>query len=56
MCSSGWWCGLGPLGGVARAWGGPGVLLALARAAKDLEDGRRTSRPELLLFLTWGDL
>lgn len=36
--------------------GGGESLRALARAANDLKDGRRTSHPELLLFPTWGDL
>ncbi|MER7141308.1 UvrD-helicase domain-containing protein [[Kitasatospora] papulosa] len=36
--------------------GGGASLRALARAADDLKDGRRTSHPELLLFPTWGDL
>lgn len=36
--------------------GGGESLRALARAASDLKDGRRTSHPELLLFPTWGDL
>lgn len=31
-------------------------LAALAIAARDLKDGRRTSHPELLLFATWGEL
>lgn len=30
--------------------------VALARAADDLKEGRRTSHPELLLFPTWGEL
>jgi ATP-dependent exoDNAse (exonuclease V) beta subunit len=32
------------------------TLKALAKAAKDLKDGRRTTHPELLLFSTWGDV
>ncbi|WP_405669580.1 UvrD-helicase domain-containing protein [Streptomyces sp. NBC_01530] len=31
-------------------------LAALARAARDLKDGRRTSHPELVLFPSWGEL
>ncbi|MFJ2607974.1 UvrD-helicase domain-containing protein [Streptomyces sp. NPDC087425] len=31
-------------------------LAALAQAARDLKDGRRTSHPELVLFTTWGEL
>ncbi|MFJ8608058.1 UvrD-helicase domain-containing protein [Streptomyces sp. NPDC093675] len=40
---------------VALAGGGDG-LRALARAARDLKEGRRTTHPELLLFPTWGEL
>lgn len=36
--------------------GGGDSLRALALAAQDLKDGRRTSHPELVLFATWGDL
>ncbi|MYX99886.1 UvrD-helicase domain-containing protein [Streptomyces sp. SID486] len=31
-------------------------LAALALAARDLKDGRRTSHPELVLFAAWGEL
>ncbi|GAA3797727.1 UvrD-helicase domain-containing protein [Streptomyces coacervatus] len=31
-------------------------LAALALAARDLKDGRRTSHPELVLFPSWGEL
>ncbi|GAA3778055.1 UvrD-helicase domain-containing protein [Streptomyces chiangmaiensis] len=31
-------------------------LRALAQAARDLKEGRRTHHPELLLFPTWGEL
>lgn len=34
--------------------GGGGALRALALAAGDLKDGRRTNHPELVLFPTWG--
>ncbi|MFE5974374.1 UvrD-helicase domain-containing protein [Streptomyces sp. NPDC056460] len=34
--------------------GGGDSLRALALAARDLKDGRRTSHPELVLFPTWG--
>lgn len=34
--------------------GGGGTLRALALAAGDLKDGRRTAHPELVLFPTWG--
>jgi superfamily I DNA/RNA helicase len=34
--------------------GGGGALRALALAAGDLKDGRRTTHPELVLFPTWG--
>ena len=34
--------------------GGGGALRALALAAGDLKDGRRTAHPELVLFPTWG--
>jgi hypothetical protein len=40
---------------VALAGGGQ-ALRALAHAARDLQAGRRTSHPELVLFTTWGDL
>jgi hypothetical protein len=40
---------------VALAGGGEG-LRALALAARDLKEGRRTTHPELLLFPAWGDL
>ncbi|ATL31496.1 putative DNA helicase [Streptomyces formicae] len=40
---------------VALAGGGQS-LNALAQAAKDLKEGRRTHHPELVLFTTWGDL
>ncbi|MGA5562552.1 UvrD-helicase domain-containing protein [Streptomyces platensis] len=40
---------------VALAGGGE-ALSALARAAHDLESGRRTAHPELMLFETWGEL
>ncbi|MGY4929400.1 UvrD-helicase domain-containing protein [Streptomyces sp. 900105755] len=40
---------------VALAGGGDG-LRALALAARDLKEGRRTTHPELLLFQTWGEL
>ncbi|MET9046039.1 UvrD-helicase domain-containing protein [Streptomyces sp. NPDC004362] len=40
---------------VALAGGGEG-LRALALAARDLKEGRRTTHPELLLFPTWGEL
>ncbi|QTD95753.1 UvrD-helicase domain-containing protein [Streptomyces cyanogenus] len=36
--------------------GGGDSLKALAQAARDLKDGRRTHHPELLLFPSWGDL
>lgn len=36
--------------------GGGEALGALARAAHDLESGRRTAHPELMLFETWGEL
>lgn len=36
--------------------GGGEALRALAHAANDLKEGRRTSHPELVLFPTWGDL
>ncbi|WP_413755170.1 UvrD-helicase domain-containing protein [Streptomyces sp. MMBL 11-3] len=36
--------------------GGGDNLRALAMAARDLKDGRRTTHPELVLFLSWGDL
>ncbi|MGW2696965.1 UvrD-helicase domain-containing protein [Streptomyces sp. NPDC001296] len=31
-------------------------LAALAHAARDLKDGRRTNHPELVLFSSWGEL
>jgi superfamily I DNA/RNA helicase len=34
--------------------GGGGALRALALAARDLKEGRRTAHPELVLFPTWG--
>ncbi|MGY3206295.1 UvrD-helicase domain-containing protein [Streptomyces sp. TE5632] len=40
---------------VALAGGGDN-LRALAQAARDLKEGRRTHHPELLLFPSWGDL
>jgi hypothetical protein len=40
---------------VALAGGGDS-LHALALAARDLKEGRRTHHPELLLFPCWGDL
>ncbi len=40
---------------VALAGGGE-ALSALARAARDLEAGRRTAHPELMLFETWAEL
>ncbi|MFD4998717.1 UvrD-helicase domain-containing protein [Streptomyces buecherae] len=36
--------------------GGGQSLSALAQAAKDLKEGRRTHHPELVLFATWGEL
>ncbi len=36
--------------------GGSDALRALARAARDLIQGRRTHHPELVLFTTWNDL
>ncbi|WP_241778885.1 UvrD-helicase domain-containing protein [Streptomyces sp. AcH 505] len=36
--------------------GGGRSLRTLATAARDLQEGRRTWHPELLLFPTWGDL
>ncbi|MGW7786076.1 UvrD-helicase domain-containing protein [Streptomyces tricolor] len=36
--------------------GGGDSLHALARAARDLKEGRRTHHPELVLFPTWGAL
>ncbi|EDY60680.1 DNA helicase [Streptomyces sviceus ATCC 29083] len=41
--------------GVALTRGGQ-TLIALALAARDLKDGRRTSHPELVLFASWGEL
>ncbi|GGV60662.1 UvrD-helicase domain-containing protein [Streptomyces massasporeus] len=40
---------------VALTRGGQ-TLIALALAARDLKDGRRTSHPELVLFASWGEL
>ncbi|MFD8077679.1 UvrD-helicase domain-containing protein [Streptomyces sp. NPDC059718] len=40
---------------VALAVGGA-ALRAQALAARDLQDGRRTSHPELVLFTSWGQL
>jgi superfamily I DNA/RNA helicase len=40
---------------VALAGGGDG-LRALAEAARDRKEGRPTHHPELVLFLSWGDL
>ncbi|MFF0795090.1 UvrD-helicase domain-containing protein [Streptomyces spiralis] len=40
---------------VALAGGGDS-LRALAQAARDLKEGRRTHHPELILFPSWGDL
>ncbi|WP_416972201.1 UvrD-helicase domain-containing protein [Streptomyces sp. 4F14] len=40
---------------VALAGGGDS-LQALALAARDLKEGRRTHHPELILFPSWGDL
>lgn len=40
---------------VALAGGGDS-LQALALAARDLKEGRRTHHPELILFPCWGDL
>ncbi|MEU6807726.1 UvrD-helicase domain-containing protein [Streptomyces sp. NPDC046831] len=40
---------------VALAGGGDS-LRALALAARDLKEGRRTHHPELILFPSWGDL
>ncbi|MFD7546029.1 UvrD-helicase domain-containing protein [Streptomyces sp. NPDC059816] len=36
--------------------GGGEALRALARAARDLKAGRRSSHPELILFENWGEL
>ena len=36
--------------------GGGDSLRALALAARDLKEGRRTSHPELVLFPSWGEL
>ena len=36
--------------------GGGESLRALALAARDLKDGRRTTHPELILFPSWGEL
>ncbi|MFF4041145.1 UvrD-helicase domain-containing protein [Streptomyces sp. NPDC001816] len=36
--------------------GGGDSLYALAQAARDLKEGRRTHHPELTLFPSWGDL
>lgn len=40
---------------VALTRGGQ-TLVALAMAARDLKEGRRTSHPELVLFASWGEL
>ncbi|MFD4540779.1 UvrD-helicase domain-containing protein [Streptomyces bauhiniae] len=40
---------------VALTRGGQ-LLAALAHAARDLKDGRRTNHPELVLFSSWGEL
>ncbi|WP_069758664.1 UvrD-helicase domain-containing protein [Streptomyces sp. LUP47B] len=40
---------------VALTRGGQ-TLVALAKAARDLKDGGRTSHPELVLFASWGEL
>ncbi|WP_405842590.1 UvrD-helicase domain-containing protein [Streptomyces sp. NBC_01518] len=40
---------------VALARGG-NTLTALALAAQDLKEGRRTNHPELVLFASWGEL
>ncbi|MGI5453578.1 UvrD-helicase domain-containing protein [Streptomyces sp. CA-249302] len=40
---------------VALARGGH-TLAALAMAARDLKEGRRTSHPELVLFASWGEV
>lgn len=40
---------------VALTQGGQ-QLAALAHAARDLKDGRRTNHPELVLFSSWGEL
>jgi hypothetical protein len=40
---------------VALTRGGQ-ALTALALAARDLKDGRRSSHPELVLFTSWGEL
>ncbi|WP_405773658.1 UvrD-helicase domain-containing protein [Streptomyces sp. NBC_00859] len=36
--------------------GGGSALKALAQAARDLKEGRRTAHPELILFSSWGEL
>ncbi|MHB6903957.1 UvrD-helicase domain-containing protein [Streptomyces sp. DB-54] len=36
--------------------GGGGSLQALALAARDLKEGRRTAHPELVLFTCWGEV
>ncbi|MEU3712555.1 UvrD-helicase domain-containing protein [Streptomyces catenulae] len=36
--------------------GGSGALNALAQAAHELESGRSTGHPELMLFASWGEL
>lgn len=36
--------------------GGGGSLQALALAARDLKEGRRTGHPELVLFTCWGEV
>ncbi|MGP3967406.1 UvrD-helicase domain-containing protein [Streptomyces sp. 6N223] len=45
-----------PTGRRVALAGGAEPLRALARAADDLQHGRRTTHPELLLFERWGDL
>jgi hypothetical protein len=45
-----------PTGRRVALAGGAEPLRALARAAHDLQQGRRTTHPELLLFERWGDL
>jgi superfamily I DNA/RNA helicase len=45
-----------PTGRRVALAGGAEPLRALARAADDLQNGRRTTHPELLLFERWADL
>ncbi|MGW8850076.1 UvrD-helicase domain-containing protein [Streptomyces xiamenensis] len=45
-----------PTGRRVALAGGAEPLQALARAAHDLQNGRRTTHPELLLFERWADL